>query len=50
MNRVRIPLKGGGEYHVHTGWRRVLCYVEKPGVTKYYKRKYNKRLRRTLHD
>lgn len=40
-----IPLKGR-EYDTLTGWRRVLAYVQRPGVRKYDKRAYNKRVRR----
>jgi hypothetical protein len=41
----RIPLKGGAEFDALTGWRKVLCYLDRPGVTKKIKRKYNKRVR-----
>jgi len=44
VNRIRIPLKGGGEHDIHSPWRKVLCYAKH--VTKYYKRKYNKRFRK----
>lgn len=42
---LRIPAKGGDEEDVFSGWRRVLCYTQRPGVTKKIKRKYNRRLR-----
>jgi len=41
----KISLKGGLEYDILTGWRRVLCYAQKPGICKYVKRKYRKRFR-----
>ncbi len=41
----RIPLKGGAEFDALTSWRRVLCYLDRPGVAKKIKRKYNKRFR-----
>lgn len=43
---MRVKLKGGFEYDVFSGWRRVLCYTLRPGVCKKAKRAYNKRLRR----
>ena len=46
MKKERIPLKGGDEYDALTSWRRVLCYLTKPGVAKKAKRKYNKRFRK----
>jgi hypothetical protein len=44
INRVKIPLKGGGEHDVLTPWRKLLCISRKR--IKYCKRSYNKRLRR----
>lgn len=41
-----IPKKGGEEWDCFTGWRKMLCYMKRPGVTKSIKRKYNKRLRK----
>ena len=40
-----IKMKGGSEFDVFSRWRHLLCYTEKPGVTKKVKRKYNKRSR-----
>jgi hypothetical protein len=45
MISKRIPLKGGAEYDVFSGWRRVLCYTSRSGVCSAIKRKYVKRLR-----
>ena len=39
------PMKGGDEYDALTGWRRVMCYLDRSGVAKKVKRKYNKRVR-----
>jgi len=40
-----IPMKGGDEYDALTTWRKVMCYLAKPGVAKKIKRGYNKRAR-----
>lgn len=45
---MRIPLKGGDEQDVFSGWRKVLCYTSRAGVCKAVKRKYNKRLRKAM--
>lgn len=45
MTFKKIPMKGGLEYDAFTGWRRVLCYMGRPGLRKWVKRKYNKRMR-----
>lgn len=42
----REKIKGGGEQDVFTGWRRVLCYTKRAGVTKAVKAKFNRRVRR----
>ena len=39
------PMKGGDEYDALTGWRRVMCYLDRSGIAKKVKRKYNKRVR-----
>jgi len=41
----RIPLRGGTEMDVFTGWRRMLCYTQRAGVCKDAKRTYSRRLR-----
>ena len=46
MERLKIRLKGGFEQDAFTGWRKVLCYMQRAGVVKKAKRQYNKRLRR----
>jgi len=43
---MKIPMRGGLEYDVFSGWRRMLCYTSRPGVCKRAKRAYNRRLRR----
>lgn len=42
----RIPMKGGAEMDVFGRWRKVMCYLSRPGVCKRVKRGYNKRVRR----
>ena len=42
----RIPMKGGAEMDVFSRWRKVVCYLSRPGVCKGVKRGYNKRSRR----
>ncbi|MDD9727246.1 hypothetical protein PVV74_17435 [Roseovarius sp. SK2] len=44
----RIPLKGGDEQDFLTGWRKVLCAADRPGVCKAIKRKYNRRFRQKV--
>ena len=39
-----IPMKDK-EYDAFTPWKRVLCYMQRSGVSKKLKRKYNKRVR-----
>jgi len=43
---MEIPMKGGFEEDVFSGWRKVLCYTQRAGVCKKAKKKYNKRVRR----
>ncbi len=43
-----IPLKGGDEQDVLTKARAVYCYTCRAGVCKRIKRRYNRRVRRTL--
>ena len=42
----REPLKGGDEYDVFTGWRKVLKYTSRAGVCRWVKAKFNRRMRR----
>jgi hypothetical protein len=42
----REPVKTGDEYDLITRWRRVLCYMKRPGVCKRIKAGINRRLRR----
>ena len=44
MTKERIPLKGGDEYDVHTGWRKVIGAHKR--MIKAAKRSYNKRFRK----
>ena len=44
MKKERIPLKGGDEYDVHTGWRKLLR--PHTNMIKSAKRSYNKRFRK----
>jgi hypothetical protein len=39
-------LKGYLEYDALTRWRKVLCYMGRPGVAKSAKAQYNRRQRR----
>lgn len=43
---MRVPCKGGLEFDVFSGWRKVLCYTSRPGVCRKAKRSYNRRIRR----
>lgn len=40
-----LPMQGS-EYDAFTGWKHLLCYLERPGVSKKIKRAYNKRVRK----
>jgi hypothetical protein len=44
----RTKLKGGGEFDVFTGWRKVMSF--RPGTIKWFKRKHNKRFRREWRE
>lgn len=47
----KIPMKGGLEQDAFTGWKHVLCYMQNiPGISKYAKRSYNKRFRKTIKE
>lgn len=48
-SRRTIRLKGGLEQDGLTGWRKVLCYMEKPGVPSKAKKSYRRRERRVLN-
>jgi hypothetical protein len=37
---------GGGEQDAYTGWRKVMCYLQRAGVVKKIKRGTHKRERR----
>ena len=43
--KPEIPAKGAHEVDAFTPWRKVLCYMQRPGVIKRIKRAYNKRVR-----
>jgi hypothetical protein len=42
----RRPMSSWDEHDAYTGWRRVLCYIGRPGVRRSIKRKTHKRERR----
>ena len=42
-----LPMKSR-EYDAFTPWRKVLCYMQRPGVAKKFKRSYNKRVRKAF--
>lgn len=42
----RIPLTNAAEHDCFSGWRRVLCYMLRPGVKKSIRQGYNRRFRR----
>ncbi len=44
MKKERIRLKGGDEYDVHTGWRKLIAPSKQ--MIKAAKRSYNKRFRK----
>ena len=39
-------LKGGDEYDVVGGWRKLYCYLQRAGAVKSIKKKMNRRARR----
>ena len=49
MKRGRTePMRGGGEHDALTGWRRLLCvFHNNTGLARWWKRRYNRRVRRT---
>lgn len=42
----RSRLRGGAEWDAFSPWRRFLCYLSRPGVTKAIKRQFKKRDRK----
>jgi hypothetical protein len=46
MAKDKIPLKGGDEYDALTKARKWYKYLDRSGVVKKIKRKYNKRFRK----
>lgn len=50
MKKLRIKLRGGLEYDLLTRWRHRLVYAGRPGICKFAKRQYNRRLRRNLRE
>lgn len=42
----RAPLKKWDEHDAVTGWRHVLCYIQRPGVWSKLKRQVRRRERR----
>jgi len=41
----RRPIVHWNEQDAYTGWRRVLCYIDRPGVVRKIKRNTHKRER-----
>lgn len=41
----RLAVRCEGELDVFTGWRKMLCYTQRPGVCKRIKRSYRRRVR-----
>ena len=39
-------LDGDGEWDAFSSWRKVYCYLKKPGVVRKIKRRFNKRIRK----
>lgn len=42
----RQSVKGWAEQDAYTGWRKVLCYLQRPGAVKAIKRATHRRVRR----
>lgn len=45
MSMGKRPTKNAAEHDVTTGWRHVLCYMSRPGVTSSIKRGMRRRER-----
>lgn len=45
-SRIKRVIKTGDEQDVHTPWRKLYCYLARPGVAKKLKRATNRRERR----
>lgn len=45
MSKFPRPIKGFAEQDAYTGWRHLLCYIDRPGVRKSIKRDTHKRER-----
>ncbi len=50
MSTSKEPPKGGGEFDVLTGWRRMLCWTQKAGACAFFKRKNRRRQRRKMNE
>lgn len=50
FSKVKRIAKTGFEQDAVTGWRKVLCYMSRPGVAKKAKRQINRRERREMMD
>lgn len=42
----REQMKSGGEYDAFTGWRKLLCYMQRPKVRHSIKKKFSRRVRK----
>lgn len=47
---MKRPPKTGFEQDAFTGWRKVLCYMQRPGVRRKAKRQVHKRERREAKE
>lgn len=46
----RRPSKDGDEQDAFTGWRHVLCYLDRAGKAKAVKQRHNRRTRRQVRE
>lgn len=42
----RSKLTNGDEFDAFSRWRRILCYMQRPGIVAKIKRQHNKRIRK----
>jgi hypothetical protein len=42
----REKIKGGGEGDAFSGWRKLLCYMQRPRVKHEIKKKFSRRVRK----
>lgn len=46
----REKIKGGAEQDVFSGWRKVLCFCVRPGITHNVKAKFSRRVCREAKE